>query len=120
MYTEEIYCAAKMIGGNDPAGLELFCRSAEEMLLRNLKPGISPEEFKETFITAAALTALSMVQTAAGGTDEVSSYSAGSVSVTRKSSQSIESGKDSLLRQAELLLAPYTLGGDFAFLGVRG
>ena len=89
----------------------LFCKAAEDELLKRLKEDVDPESIKALFITAAAMIACSMYETYGG----VKSWSAGQFSVT-------EGGAVVNLRdRAEILLAGYIdAGSGFDFVGVEG
>ena len=120
MFTEEIYQAAVLFYGEEDERLKSFCAIAEYELLRKLKPDITAESCQETFVSAASLMAVSMLESMKAGTDNVASYTAGNVSVTRKSGQNAQTAAEELRKQAETLMAPYTVDDAFAFIGVKG
>ena len=121
MFTEEIYKAAKGLCPEEPAGLYMFCRAAEKNLLHRLKRHITVFDCFETFIAAAALMAISMVKAAEDSLDDVSAYTVGNVSVTKKGTrQNTKSASDRLMEQAERMMAPYIAVDAFQFTGVRG
>ena len=113
-YTEEIYtAAAKYVGESE--GLRNLCAAAEENLRAKLREGAKESEYKNAFIEAAALLAISMaanIESAA-----CAEYSAGSVTVKPAVSASAAA---TLKERAEELMAPFTDGDGFAFAGVSG
>lgn len=119
MYTEEIYQTAEKLIGDAPENLETLCRMAEQEISARIKPNVSMEECKDAFIQAAAMIAAAIYRGAKGGTEDVSAYRAGSVSVTKRVSES-GGNYESLRRQAELIMAPYIYDSGFSFIGVKG
>lgn len=120
MFVEEIYEAAVLLCGEETDRLKNFCAVAEYELLQKLRPGITAESCKNAWVSAASLLAVSMYESVKAGTDDLASYSAGSVSVTKKNSQNVHTAVEELRKQAATIMAPYTVDDAFAFIGVRG
>jgi hypothetical protein len=110
--------AEALLGGGADAekrtALGAVCPSALAQLTARLLDGMTPEDVGDVFVTACAMLALSMC--AESGSGDISSFSAGSVSVTKR-----RGGTAAAMRcQAEELLRGYISDGGFAFTGVRG
>lgn len=123
-YTDEIYeKAVELLGGSvsdgKVAALRSMCEAAGAELLARLRSGVSAEEIKASFVMAAGVLALSMY-TQLSGDEEVSSFSAGNLSVSKSKSSGGGSSASALRAQAETMLASYLTGHGFEFLGVRG
>lgn len=86
-------------------------------LAARLRDGTAPEDCGPAFPLAAAMTAMDQLSGILGGGDEVTSFTAGDLTI-RKGSGSGR-GK-SLSEQAERLLAPWLDGSGFVFQGVEG
>lgn len=113
---EDIYSAARDICGTDEGNglVERLCLAAYSEFSRRLKDGITPEDCKESFVTACALFASAMyLDTVSAGEG---SYTAGQVSVSAPGGD----GTKALKAQAESMLAPYIADDGFEFIGVRG
>lgn len=99
--------------------LESMCAAAEQELMSRLKTGVLPEDAGESFIRAAAALGVSMyilTQCAA----PVESFSAGSLSVKRRSGEGAQAAAFVLRRQAEMMLAGFIKDSGFDFRAVRG
>ena len=116
----DIYAAAAQVLGTEltpeqAAALEGCCGAARAVCLSRL--GKAPEEeYLPAFLRACALMAAGLYLDGDSSSGEVSSFTAGRLSVTTGGS----GGRAARLKQAALeLLRPWSLGGG-AFLGVRG
>ncbi|MBR6259194.1 MAG: hypothetical protein IKR21_03180 [Oscillospiraceae bacterium] len=118
MRREFIYQAAADMFGETAGDMKAFCDAAADILEGRLKEGVSPEDCRGAFTTAAALYALAMKTDAEGASGGGSSYTAGSVTVRGGGSASASAGR--LRQQAQAVLAPFCDDGSFAFIGVRG
>ena len=116
----DIAAKARELAGDisDESGrlLNVLCAAAEAELRSRLKNGAPSAELEEVFVTAAGMLAFAML-TETERAEDVSSFTAGSVSVTLRGS-SVSAA--ALRRQAENMLRGYIDSGDFAFLGVQG
>lgn len=115
--TEQIFAHALVLAGEleprQEALLKLLCRSAENALSMRLRQGLSPEDCKADFISAAGLYALS----AMSGSDEMNrleQITAGDITLKRAGG---DVASNCLRYQAELMIAPYLASG-FTFRGV--
>ncbi len=121
--TDEIYQMAAVFApaGTDEQMLFSLCRAAEQSITARLRPGVTADDCRDSFVCAAAWIAVSYLPQSVQ-TRQVQSFTVGEVSVTAGSPDADVSGAAACLRtQAELLMAPYCAsGGGFAFLGVRG
>lgn len=103
---------APALDEQETAALKKLCAAAGQGLQTQLRPGLDEEEYRDSFVCAAAwiaLAALSEGRSAEG----ITGFTAGSMSVQRST------GAGSCLRlQAQMLMAPYLGGSGFAFLGV--
>lgn len=123
-YLDEIYdCVESMLGERvaeqQVPVLRRVCEAAGNELLLRMREGISPEAIQPIFVSAAGILALSMyIQLS--GTDEVSAFSAGNLSVSRCTQAQIVESAHMLRRQAENMLAAYLVDNGFDFRGVRG
>lgn len=115
--TEQIFTHALVLAGEleprQEALLKVLCRSAENALSARLRQGLTAEDCKADFISAASLYALA----AMSGMDEMDrleQITAGDITLKRGGS---DAAANCLRYQAELMIAPY-LGGNFTFRGV--
>ena len=116
MFNEEILSFARERAGEEGGDiLPALCKVAGAELLSSLRQGVSPEEIREQFVSAAGVLALSMY--IAVDDSRVSSFRAGNLSVSTVSGQA---DADSLRALAETMLASYLTDQGFAFLGVEG
>lgn len=86
-------------------------------LAARLKQGTVPEDCGPAFPLAAAMTAMDQLSGMLGGTDEVTSFTAGDLTIRKEPGSG--TGK-SLSEQAERLLAPWLTSPGFVFQGVEG
>lgn len=116
--TDEIYALAAVLSPeNQPKEpiLRALCRAAETELKESLRPEVTPEDCKESFVPAAALLAVSHYAAATGAAGaDVKSFSVGGFSATAEDGGA--AGK-TLRAQALLLMKPFVKSG-FSFLGV--
>ena len=110
---EEIYAlAASFAGaGSGDEGLRALCKAAECELAARLRPGVTPEDCRDSFICAAAWMALAGYGTAGESCGE---FSVADVTVRPGGGAAAQT----LRSQAETLMAPWC-GGGFSFRGVR-
>lgn len=121
--TDEIYQMAAVLapGQADETVLKSLCRAAEQAVTARLRPSVTAQDCRDSFVYAAALIAVSYLPSGVQGTQQVRSFSVGDVSVTAADTAAVSGASACLRTQAELLMAPYcTSSGGFAFLGVRG
>lgn len=115
--TEKIVALAKALGAQEGQEelLTTLCQAAEQELNSKLRPDWTAEDCESAFVPAAAWMALAWLRTGAGG-EEVTSFTAGDVTIRR------EGGRETaaLLDQAQRLMSPYLRDSGFSFLGVRG
>ena len=115
---EEVLTLALAVSGageTETALLEALCAAAEGDWTARLQSGVTPEDCGAAFRCAAAYTAAA--DWTAGRGDEVSSFTAGEVSVRGRSAAETAAG---LRQTASRLMAPYARSADFSFRGVRG
>lgn len=115
--TEQIIALAIAMGASESQRevLEPLCAAAEQALTAQLRPGVTPESCSDAFTVCAAWMALDGLS-AAGGGGEVTSFTAGDVSI--QTGGSGDSG--GLTAQIQRLMAPYLWDGGFYFQGVTG
>ncbi len=117
--TEQIIALAIAMGASESQRevLEPLCAAAEQALTAQLRPGVTPESCADAyaFTVCAAWMALDGLYAARGG-GEVTSFTAGDVSI--QTGGSGESG--GLTAQIQRLMAPYLRDGGFYFQGVTG
>ncbi len=115
--TEQIIALAIAMGASQSQRevLEPLCAAAEQALTAQLRPGVTPESCTDAFTVCAAWMALDGLSTAGGG-GEVTSFTAGDVSI--QTGGSGDSG--GLTAQIQRLMAPYLRDGSFYFQGVTG
>lgn len=113
---EEILTLARTLSGageDEETALALLCGAAEKEWTERLREGAKPEECREAFLCAAALTAAAGLTAGRGGMR----FTAGDVSVTETEG---EQSAKSLREEAQRLMAPYVTAEKFRFRGVRG
>ena len=115
--TEQIYAQALLLAGEleqrQTELLKVLCQGANNALAGRLRDGLTPEDCKADFISAAGLYALS----AMSGTDEMDrleQITAGDITLKRAGG---DVASNCLRYQAELMMAPYLASG-FTFRGV--
>ena len=94
--------------------LSALCAVAAANLESRLRSGVSVEDIKEDFVTAAGVLALSMYSAVGGG--DFSSVRVGELTLTRGGGDF----SDSLRALAEEMLASQLTERGFDFRGVRG
>ena len=111
-----------MLGESFRAGSEArldgLCIAAAMQLESRLRVNVDRSDIEAVFVAAASLLAVSMYMELERECGELESFSAGELSVKLKSGSSA-GGADSLRKQAETMLAPYTESGAFGFMGVE-
>lgn len=100
--------------------LKLLCTAAEQVWAERLRPGMTSAECGDAFPCAAAFTAAADLLAGRGAGTAVSSFTAGTVSVSERSAGETAAAAKALREEAEGLMAPYVTAEDFAFRGVRG
>ncbi len=120
MYQDEIYAAAAGLTGYESDTLYDFCLVAETELENRLKTGVTKESCSGVFIQAAAVLAVSYLNVLENGSGDIESYSAGEVSVRRKSTAAAREMYKALREQAETMMAPFLKDDGFFFREVRG
>lgn len=115
--TEQIIALAIAMGASESQReiLEPLCAAAEGALAAQLRPGLTPQDCADAFAVCAAWMALDGLH-AAGGGGEVTSFTAGDVSI--QTGGGGDAG--SLTQQIGRLMAPYLADGGFYFQGVTG
>lgn len=115
--TEQIIALAIAMGASESQReiLEPLCAAAESALAAQLRPGVTPQECADAFVVCAAWMALDGLY-AVGGGGEVTSFTAGDVSI--QTGNSGDTG--GLTQQIQRLMAPYLTDGGFYFQGVTG
>ena len=112
-----------MLGESFRAGSEArldgLCIAAAMQLESRLRVNVDRSDIEAVFVAAASLLAVSMYMELERECGELESFSAGELSVKLKSGSSAAGGADSLRKQAETMLAPYTESGAFGFMGVE-
>lgn len=115
--TEQIYAQALLLAGQldrrQEVLLRMLCQAAEKLLAARLRTGITAEDCKSDFVSAASLLALAVLSE----TDEMreaSSFTVGDLTVKKGESNAAAA---CLRRQAELMILPYQRD-EFAFRGV--
>ena len=119
---ETILTLAKTLSGAGEAEEPLLgslCLAAEARWSGRLRPGVTAEDCGEAFPCAAALTAAADLA-AARGSEGVSGFTAGSVSIQTQSPAEAGTQAAELRRTAERLMAPFAVPGNFCFRGVPG
>lgn len=115
--TEQIIALAIAMGASESQRevLEPLCAAAESALAAQLRSGVTPQDCADAFVVCAAWMALDGLY-AVGGGGEVTSFTAGDVSIQTGSGGST----GSLTEQIQRLMAPYLQSGGFYFQGVTG
>ena len=119
MLTEQVYAQAAVLAGEvdarQQALLKVLCGAAVSSLASRLREGLTPEDCRGDFITAASLHALAALGSAAAE-GLVEEFKAGDLTV-RQGTAAMDAAARCLQMQAETLMGPY-LKDRFAFLGV--
>ena len=110
-------CRAMGAAGDQEELLLPLVQAVSGQLAARLKDGTAPEDCGPAFPLAAAMTVMDQLSGMLGGGDEVTSFTAGDLTIRREPGSG--TGK-SLSEQAERLLAPWLAGSGFMFRGVEG
>ena len=113
MMRDEVYSRALLMAGQPEAQqavLEVLCEAACTSLEARLREGVSPEDCREPFLTAASLLALAGLE----GFGQSTEFKAGDLTV--KTGIQTDRARE-LRHQAESLMGPY-LKDTFLFAGV--
>lgn len=116
--SEEIIALCRAMGADRDELLLPLARAVERQLAARLKEGTAPEDCGPAFPLAAAMLVTDRLSGMTGG-GEVTSFTAGDLTVKRSASASGRTAK-SLSAQAEGLLAPWLEDAGFVFRGVEG
>ena len=115
--TEKIAALAVALGADESREelLTALCQAAQRELEGRLKPGLTPEDCECAFVPAAAWMVMAWMS-AGTGSEAVTSFTAGDVTIRR------EGGRETaaLLEQAGRIMAPYLADGGFFAQGVPG
>ena len=115
MLLDEIYQLSSELIGETSTQLEKLCQIVKVRLENKLKDGITTEDCHEVFVPAAAAMAASMYSEMKAISDDVSSFSAGNISISR----TIECTElKEFLDMSQELLAPYLKDDRFCFRGI--
>lgn len=118
----DILTLAGMVSGAGEAEqvlLEVLCSAARRRWLAQLRPDVTEEACGSAFVCAVAFTAAADLMDSRT-TGEVSSFTAGELSVKRASSAERAADAEALRATARRLMAPYAQDETFSFKGVRG
>ena len=115
--TEQIAALCRAMGAGQEELLLPLALAVEKQLAGRLKEGVSPGDCGTAFPLAAAMLVTDRLSgmTGGGGSGEVTSFTAGDLTIHRQAG----SGR-SLSGQAEGLLAPWLGDTGFVFQGVEG
>lgn len=119
---QEILQRAKLVIGEELAPLseELLyemCMAAHLELFTRLREDVSVDEIREQYVRAASVLAVSLFVGLEPG--QVESFTAGNVTVKRRSAKAAQDNARSLRAQAETMLLGYLQERDFCFRAVR-
>ena len=115
--TEQVMELVQALGGaeQDEDVLRTLCANACQLLDRQLRDGLTPEDCKGAYPLAAAWLAMDWLR-GTQGLEGITSLSAGDISVRRDGAA--DGGK--LSERAMELMAPFFRDDGFVFRGVRG
>ena len=82
--------------------------------------GVAPEDCGTAFPCAVALLAAADLWSCRCGTDTVTSFTAGDLSIQGKDAEKAKAVAQSMRETARTMMAPYTTDGAFCFRGVQG
>lgn len=99
--------------------LEALCTAAEAETVGRLREDVAAEDCREGLVCAGALLAAAGLIACRGCGGDVSSFTAGDVTIRRESGGACQAAA-ALRRQAAAMMAPYWGDDGFAFAGVRG
>lgn len=118
--TEQILALCRAMGAGQEELLLPLALAVKEQLAGRLKEGVSPEDCGTAFPLAAAMVVMDRLSAAAGGGGggEVTSFTAGDLTVRKETGSSGTSRTLSV--QAEGLLSPWLKDTGFVFRGVAG
>lgn len=121
--SEEILalCGAMGASADQEELLLPLVQAVEAQLAGRLKEGVKPEDCGTAFPLAAAMVVMDRLSGMTGGvgSGEVTSFTAGDLTIRKESGNGGQSGKG-LSAQAEGLLAPWLGDTGFVFQGVEG
>ena len=120
---EEILIVAKAITGAEELEetlLEMLCEAAEQRLTTQLREGVTPEDCGSAFPCAAALLAAADLCSCRCGTDAITSFTAGDLSIQGRDAEKADAMARGMRETARAMMAPYTTDGAFCFRGVQG
>ena len=103
-----------LFGGSNtsaPRQLQEICEACAESLAARLRDGITPENIREPFVTAASYYSAAALL---GMGQDVEEFKVGDMTVRNRD---ISRRQKDLYRQADVLIAPYLLD-NFLFMGV--
>lgn len=110
-------CRAMGAGEDQEELLLPLIEATQAALALRLKDGVSPEDCGQAFSLAVAMMAMEGLEETAGSDREISSFTAGEVTVHRETENGPEKRRSA---RAERLMAPWLKDGSFCFRGVRG
>lgn len=118
--TEEIMslCRAMGVSAEREELLLPLIRAVCELLAARLKAGIAPEDCGPAFPLAVAMIAIDRLSGMTGGGGEVTSFTAGELTIRKEAGSSGQNRTLSV--QAEELLAPWLRNTGFLFQEVEG
>lgn len=93
--------------------LRMMCQGAVNNLTASLRDGLTPDDCRSDFVSAASLMALAALSEVGEG-DTVTNFTAGDVSIRREHSSA---AANCLRYQARVMMMPY-IRDCFSFLGV--
>lgn len=115
--TEQVLAQASLLAGNlnqeSMDLLQVLCDGTVSALTARLRPGLTPEDCKADFISAASLFALASISSV-DPLSTTNQIAIGDVTIRRDKS---DVASNCLRSQAELIIAPY-LKDRFTFMGV--
>ena len=118
MMVDQIYARALLLAGEPDSReqevLRILCESCAACLEARLREGMTPEDCREAFVTAASIQAAAAMGSLGGETAE---FKAGDLTVKGKAAEQREAASRSLRHEAERLMEPY-LKDRFLFAGV--
>ncbi|MGI6014576.1 MAG: hypothetical protein ACOX7K_09955 [Oscillospiraceae bacterium] len=122
-YLDEIYgCVESLLGckitDQQVTIVRTVCEAAGSELLARMKQGVDLKTIKPMFISAAGILALSMYIQLENA-DEIATFSAGNLSVSKRTHNQVSASAHTLRKQAETMLAAYLVDNGFDFRGVQ-